>query len=601
MAPDWQRALVALSATVVTAAVIGAMYFARSVFVPVAMAVFLTFVLAPVVTRVQRIGIGRTLAVIATVGMVVLVSTGIGMLVTYQIGELADTLGERRDAVKEKLVAAKQWVVGNGSSPFGQFVDDVAEVVSPKPAPQSKVVVEPTTPPLVTQLETYASPAVEVLGQAALAFVLTIFMLLQREDLRNRAIRLFGDGQLTTTTKAVDDAARRISRYLLCQLIVNTAFGVIITLGLFALGVQYAILWGFIATLMRYVPYVGTWIGLIPAVVFSIATAPSWGGGWGQPFAVLALFGGLELFCNNVVEPKVYGRSMGLSEVAQLFMAALWAFLWGPVGLILSGPLTVCLLVLGLHVPRFNFLVVLLGDQPVLEPRITFYQRLTAHDQDEAAGIAEEVATADGVDAAFDTVIVPALTLARRDHAAGQLEAADLRFAIAAAREIAEELAEPKAEPTSEPNERARVLLCPARDKAEQVAAEMLAFSLDRNRWEVKVTPDDTLASELEQLVEAYQPDVTLIVALPPGGMAHARYLVARLRKRFPDGKVLVGRWDGDLEGVHGEDTIRHTDGIDRTLAGTRKRLSELLSLIAAKPVNRPQFAAAVPVGTATA
>lgn len=601
MASDWQRAVVALTATVITAIVVTVMYYAQSIFVPVAMAIFLTFVLTPVVVRVQRLGLGRTLSVLTTLSLVILVSIGVGALVTHQLGQLAQTLGERREAVKGKLTSAKQWVIGSGSSPFGQFVDDVVDVVAPKPAAQSTVVVEPASPPISSQIGTYVNPAIEFLGQAALAFVLTLFMLLQREDLRNRVIRLLGHGHMTTTIKAVDDAGQRISRYLLSQLIVNTSFGLIITLGLFLLGVQYAVLWGFIATLMRYVPYIGTWIGLIPPVVFSIATAPEWGGGWGQPLAVLGLFGGLEILCNNLVEPRIYGRSMGLSEVAQLLMAALWAFLWGPVGLILSGPLTVCLLVLGRHVPRFHFLVILLGDQPVLEPRIAFYQRLTARDQDEATEIARERANASGLDEVIDSVIVPALTMARREFDMGQLDAGDLHFAAVAAREIAEELNDMRPQVGTTSEKRARVLICPARDEAEQVAAELLALSLDSNRWEVKVTPDETLASELEQIVEEFQPDVSVIVTLPPGGVAHARYLVTRLRKRFPDGKVLVGRWDGEPDAMNSVEGIRNTDGVDRTLAATRKRLAELHSLLTPPATPHPHSAVLEPIGTATA
>src|SRR5262249_20839297 len=206
--------------------------------------------------------------------------------------------------------------------------------------------------------------------------------------------------------------------------------------------VPYCILWGFIATLMRYVPYIGTWVGLIPPVLYSVAIAPEWGGGWGQPLAVLALFLGLEAICNNIVEPLVYGKSMGLSEVAQLVAAAFWMFLWGPIGLILSGPLTVCLLVLGRHVRQFEFFVVLLGDKPALEPQVAFYQRLAARDQDEAAEVAVEVAKETSPDQAFDTVVVPALCLARRDRDDGKLEPADLQFVVTAAREVAEEVAE---------------------------------------------------------------------------------------------------------------------------------------------------------------
>jgi predicted PurR-regulated permease PerM len=273
MASDRQRALVALSATVVTPLVITALYVGRGVFIPVALAVFLAFVLSPIVTRLHRRGLGRTIAVIATVSLVLFVSAGVGAVLVHQVAQLADTLPDRQEAIKAKVTVARQWVSGSGNGRFGQLVDDVGAIISPKPQQPSVVVAEPPSP-LTKQLDTYLNPVAEFLGQAALTFILTVFMLIKREDLRNRMIRLLGEGKVTTTTKAVDDASKRISRYLLSQLLVNTAFGVVITVGLFALGLKYAVLWGVIATISRYVPYVGTWIGLIPPVLFSVATAP---------------------------------------------------------------------------------------------------------------------------------------------------------------------------------------------------------------------------------------------------------------------------------------------------------------------------------------
>jgi predicted PurR-regulated permease PerM len=582
MTSDWQRALVALAATVITAAIFAVLYWGRSILIPVALAIFLSFVLSPVVTRLQRRGLGRTPAVIATVGLLLLISLGIGAVVVQQVGQLAQTLPDRRDAIKQKLLAVKQLIEGDGQSRFGQLINDVNSVFAPK-TPQTTVVVENPSE-FQSQLERYGSPAAEFLGQAAFTFILTVFMLLKREDLRNRMIWLLGAGKVTTTTKAVDDASQRISKYLFSQLLVNSAFGAIITLGLLALGVPYSILWGFIATLMRYVPYIGTWVGLIPPVLFSVATAPEWGGGWGQPLAVLALFLGLEAFCNNIVEPYVYGKSMGLSEVAQLVAAALWAFLWGPIGLILSGPLTVCLLVLGRHVRRFEFFAVLLGDKPALEPQVAFYQRLAAHDQDEAAEVAVEVAKQTSLEEAFDSVIVPALCLARRDRDEGNLEAADLRMVVNAAREVAEEVAELREPGNGTTQERLRVLICPARDDAENLAAHLLALTLDSHRWEVKVAGDETLASELITMIEEFHPAVVVIATLPPGGVSHARYLIKRIRNRFSDVTLLVGRWGcGDDEMDTPREPLKSIDGVDRTLGATRERLTHLHPLLSAE------------------
>jgi len=588
MASDWQRSLVALAATVITMAVVALMYWARSVFIPITLAIFLAFVLAPVVNRLQRRGIGRTSAVFVTVGMVCLLAVAVGALITQQVAQLAQTLPDRRDVIKEKVATAKTWLVGDGGSRFGQLVDDVMGVIAPKPAnPPSVVVVEPPDS-FASQASNYLSPAAEILGQAAFTFVLAVFMLLNREDLRNRMIRLLGAGRITTTTKAIDDASQRISRYLFAQLMVNSAFGALITVGLIALGVKYAMLWGTIALFMRYVPYVGTWIGLLPPTLFSFATAPEWGGGWGQPVATLSLFIGLELICNNVVEPKVYGKSMGLSEVAQLVAAGFWAFLWGPIGLILSGPLSVCLLVLGRHVRQFDFFVVLLGDEPVLAPRVVFYQRLTARDQDEASEIAFEIANKENPERAVEEVLIPALGLAKQDHDDGKLDATDLRYVAHTTREIGEELAEAQ-EPSGEAaDERVRVLLCPTRDEVEQVAVELFAHTLSPNRWEVKIAEDGTLASELIDMVTAFRPAVVVIAVMPPGGISHARYLLTRLRKRFPEVKLVVGRWGSDPAELdpRGE-AIKNTDGVDYTLADTRKLLTQLHTLLRKEPAPR--------------
>ena len=308
----------------------------------------------------------------------------------------------------------KQYFQGDGENKFGQRLDEILEVIAPAPKADptaTKVEFVASGGSWVTRAPAILSPASEILGQAAFALVLSVFILWKRDDLRNRLIRLIGDTRLTTATKAVDDVSRRISRYLLMQLVINAVFGVLITVTMFLVGVPYALLWGVLASLMRYIPYLGTWLGLIPAVVVSLAFTDDW---W-QPVAVIAVYATLELACNNYFEPRLYGSSMGISEVAQLVAAAFWAFMWGPVGLILSGPLTVCLLVLGKNVPGLQFFEVLLGDEPVLGLDVRFYQRLTARDQDEAWQLVRDEAKAKTRTEIFDEVVVPTLTYAKRD------------------------------------------------------------------------------------------------------------------------------------------------------------------------------------------
>lgn len=584
MSSDWQRSLVTLTATVVLVALVTALYFARSVFVPIALAIFLAFVLGPVVARLQRRGLPKGVAVILTVTLVLLATVGVGTVVAQQISKLTVTLPDRAETIKAKIAAAQAWIGGDGTSRFGELIDDITNMIAPKPTGEKVIVAEQASPSWTSQLSLYLTPAVAFLTQAAFTVILTIFMLLKKEDMRNRVIRLLGDGKVTTTTRAVDDASQRISRYLLMQVTINTGFGAVATLGLFALGVDFPLLWGFLASIMRYVPYIGTPIGLLPPVLYSFATAPDWGGGWGQPLAVIAMFAVIEAIANNVFEPWLYGKSMGLSELALIVSAGFWAFLWGPIGLILSSPIMVCLLVLGRHVRRFEFLDIMLGDQPALSPQVAFYQRLAARDQDEASDVALGVAKKDGTDVAMETVIIPALCIARRDSDDGDLDAADFRYAVRAAGEIVTEIAEQRAPVGQVADEvRVRVLIVPTRDEAERVAAEALATTLDSTRWEARVASDEMLASELVALVEEFDPGVVVLVALAPGGLSHSRYLLNRLRAKCAGVSVIVARWGSETVADKHLEKLEGSDGVDPTLTETKKRLADLLPVLAAK------------------
>jgi len=549
--PDTDRATVVLSATVTVFLIVVALYWARAILIPVALAIFFTFILSPVVLTLQRRGLGRVLSVCLVMAASVIGVSGVGLVVGRQVAELTETLPDNAEKVKQKLATVKGWVSDNRGSRFAKFVTDVYETLagSPKGSPAAgdpgtppKVVVE-TSPSWLVRAEGFVSPAAEVLGQAAFTFVLLLYMLLRREDLRNRMIRLVGHGRVTMTTKAVDETSRRVSRYLLAQFVLNASFGVVITIGLFVMGIPYAPLWGFIAFLMRYVPYIGTWVGVIPPVLLTFAVTD----GWGMTVMVLILFLGLELVSNNVFEPRVYGSRLGLSEVAQLVAAAFWAFLWGPVGLILSGPLTTCLLVLGKYVPHWQFLNVLLGDEPVLSPRVAFYQRLAARDQDEAAEIVEKELGSRPLEEVFDDVLLPALAAARRDVTEGRLSEDDLKIITGSVQEFAEEAAEAKAASTAPApapaEDRARVVLIPAKDSADYAAAELLARLLDPALWEAEVTKANPLPAELVAQLEKRPPSALVIGSLPPGELTHTRYLYKRLRQHFPDLKVLIGRW----------------------------------------------------------
>jgi predicted PurR-regulated permease PerM len=515
--------------------------------------------------------------VIVVVTAVLLTTVGVGGIIAHEVVTIAESFADRKEAIREKVINARERLMGNGSSGFGKLANDLEEIFFPKAPPQQTVVLEPSSPPLTSQLQPFLSPSAEILGQGALTLVLTIYMLIRREDLRNRMIRLVGNGRVTMTTKAVDEASQRISRYLLMQLMINVCFGLTIGLSLVFLGVNYVLLWCFLAALMRYVPYIGTWIGLIPPLLFSFATAPDWGGGWGQPAAVFAIYVVAELVVANVIEPWLYGTSIGLSEVAQLVATAFWAFIWGPIGLILAGPLTACLLVLGKYVRGLEFLEVVLGD--------------------EACAVALAHTKEYGPDATLDTILIPALSLIRRDRDDGEIDAAAFHLAIRMARVVAAEIEEQREKnPAESDAERVRVMICPARDEAEHLAAESLSSALDSSKWETRVIGNDVLASELVAAVSEYRPSVVVLVAVPPSGVSQCRYMANRIRTKYPDLRVLIGRW-GDEEVLPAEVSAggKHVDAVDRTFAGTRKRLAELHPVLLAEqaksdlPEPRPE------------
>jgi predicted PurR-regulated permease PerM len=608
--PAWQRAQVIQTGTIVAIAVTAALYWAQIVFIPVALAVFLTFLLTPLVLALQKRGLGRISSVVLVVSLSAVVLGGTVWLVTLQISQLVAELPNYTDNIKRKALAVRDVTVGTGGGGLGQVVREVTGAFEGRPADApgeggaspagptappadepAKVIVQPQGPGWLSRLPAALSPALEPLGAVALAVVLAVFMLLKREDLRNRFIRLVGHGRMTVTTKAVDDAGARISRLLLMQVAVNGSYGLAWGVGLYAIGVDYALLWGFLAAVLRYVPYVGAPIAAILPIALSLAQFP----GWWQLGAVVGVLVCLELVSNNVIEPWLYGQSIGVSEVAMLIAAAFWTFLWGSIGLVLSGPLTVCLVVLGKHVPALAFFDVLLGDEPALTPDVTYYQRLLAGDQDEAAQIALGRAAAGPAEQVYDEVVVPALTYARRDRQRDEISEADEQFVLRATREIAEDLGERRAEaaaaadpadgkerPEPPPSARVRLLGCPGRDDVDVLALECLRKLLDPDRWDVDVVPSDVLSAELVGRAVEAGAAVICIASLPPGGLSHARYLCKRLRTALPDVKILVGRW-GLKGGVEQNRELLREAGADQvatSLLETRTHLTVWLPIL---------------------
>jgi predicted PurR-regulated permease PerM len=397
---------------------------------------------------------------------------------------------------------------------------------------------------------TTADALLEFLASAGMVIVLVIYVLINREEIRNRLLRLIGEGRMTLTTKALDDTAQGLSGYLLAQFMINASFGVVVGLGVWAVGLPYPLLWAVLSTFLRYIPFVGPWLALMFPLVLSLAIAP----GWTKPLVIVAIFVIFELAANLAIEPLLYGQQMGVAPAPLLVAIAFWSWLWGAMGLVLAVPLTVCLVVLGKHVPALKFFDILLGDEPALTAEVHFYQRLLARDEDEALEILRARLAEIPLEQVFDEIVIPALITARTDFEAEALTESEVASIFEMIRELVEEIgsaqAELQARPAAGPEAAAApapaklmILGCAARDASDETALEMLQRILDPAICQMEIVSTDRLVSEVVELVALERPSLVCIASLPPGGLAHTRLLCKRLRSRYGGLKIVVGRW----------------------------------------------------------
>jgi predicted PurR-regulated permease PerM len=405
---------------------IACLYWARPVLIPVAVAVLLTFMLGPAVTLLQRRGLPRTPAVLIVVTFAGIILGGALWLLGSNLVQLLAELPAYQDNVAKRIAEVRENGSGTLLRNVQHFVHEVtASATGPPQTPQAveadqavtvRVVERAAASSIATWVHSL-QPVAEPIFTSGLVIVLVVYLLIFREDLRSRLVALVGRGHLTLTTKALDDAGRRISRYLLAQFGLNAAFGVVIGLGLLIIGVPHAMLWGFAGFLLRYIPYLGAWIACSLPIGMSLLVSD----GWVQPLSVVGLFIVVEFIANLIVEPWLYGQSIGVSQAAWMIAIIFWTWLWGAVGLMLATPLTMCLVILGKYVPGLKFFDVLLGDEPVLTPDVSFYQRLLARDEDEATEMVRRHAQSLSPVELCDRMLVPALVHARHDRQAGLL------------------------------------------------------------------------------------------------------------------------------------------------------------------------------------
>lgn len=551
-------------------AVIAALYLAREILVPLAFAVTLALVLSPAVGWLQKVHIRRLPAVLAIVLVLVTATGAVGYVIFNQLVQVVSDLPAYRENIDNKikaLRAPKKGSLGRAAQSVQELGKELAtaqELPAPPPA-QGRAArsTMPTSPLPVQVVETPPNglhyvrdllrPFLAPLATLGIVLVFTVFLLVEEADLRNRLFRLAGVNRVNVMTQALDDATRRVSRYLMLQFLVNAAFGLLFGTGLFLIGVPYAALFGTVAALLRTVPYVGSVVaGLLPVLV-SLAVFDT----WTPPIMVLLLLTTLEVITGNFLEPWLYGAHTGISSLALLVTAVFWAVLWGPAGLILSTPLTVCVVVLGRHVPQLSFLHILLGDQPVLAAEAHLYQRLLAMDEQEARAVAEEYLKEHSLVQLYDAVILPALAMAEQDRHKGALGPEREEFLFLSVREMLAEFSEKTKNASSEHDAEplgsvasGRILCLPAHDEADEIAATMLAQLLEQAGHASISFPLGSFPDNLPATLAPARDDVVCISAIPPFAFSQARAMNRQIRAKFPDTKILIGVWgfNGEID-----------------------------------------------------
>jgi len=575
-------------------ALIACLAVAKPVVVPIAFAVLLAFVLNPVVMLLSRRGLPR-----APAALVVVASTGVfvgtcGWILTSQLLQFANQLPEYEGNVSRKIHELRSSSRNSVLTRVEEFGNKVASAATGVSEVAEKEIAQPQAVRVVNQEGTMqfgpivagADAVFEFLASLALVAVLVIYMLINREKLRNRFLWLFGEGHMTVTTRALDDAAQGLSRFLLMQFLVNGSFGLFVGVGLWVIGMPYPLLWGVLSTFLRYIPFIGPWIAMFFPFALSLAIMP----GWTKPALIVALYVAFELAANLAIEPLLYGQSMGVSPAALLIAIAFWSWLWGAPGLVLSVPLTVCLVVLGKHFSSLAFLDILLGDEAVLTPDVQFYQRLLAHDEDEAFEIVRERLETMTLARVFDQIVVPALIATRSDFESRLISEDEAASVFENVREIVEELEPPPSEQgdaagakPAVSHSRIKILACAARDAADETAVEMFSKLLDPSICAAQVISTDHLVSEIVALVAEEHPAIVCIGSLPPGGLSHTRLFCKRLRASFPDLKIMVGRWGlkGDAERRNREQLLEAgAEQFGTTLEETAVQLVQLQQLV---------------------
>ncbi len=589
------------------AVVVAALYFGRELLVPLVLAVLLAFVLAPAVVLLQRARLGKAPAVLVAVALAFTIIAGVGAVVGGQATTLAGSLPSYQTTIQEKMRSLTV-----GTELLGRLTNSIRAVLSSGEVGETIVKIGPAqagvevapspstiapagdqdAPSALVVVRTIAQPLLGPLASIGIVVVFVIFVLLSREDLRDRLVRLVGRKDLHRTILAMNDATRRLSRYFLIQLALNTGFAAFIAAGLWFVGLPNPLLWGILAGLMRFVPFIGSFISLVPPFLLALAVTP----GWSLALEVLALFMLSDLAMGQIIEPLLYGHSTGLSPIAVILSAAFWTFLWGPVGLLIATPLTVCLVVIGRHVESLAFLEVMLGDSPPLELAETFYQRALENNAKELVAQARKTIRGSSLAQYYDQVALPGLALAQADLARDtlafeRLEAIHRQIgALLSVVAVGQPGATPQlqaAAPASEWQADGTVVCIPGRGQLDDLAATMAAQVLENAGFAARCESNSILGAGRSEPAQLASARLCCLSVLEQGSSASGiRYLLRRIQRQMPNAAVVVCLWhaagSSPLLGA------LRADGNEETIVLS---LGELVALARAISARRPQLA----------
>jgi predicted PurR-regulated permease PerM len=612
-ATSWPRPLRTAGILIAVLAVGLILKLAQAVLMPIALAALIAFVLQPLVKRGQRWGIPRIPAVVAVVVAASVLVGIVGYFASAQVNSLALELPQYSRNIEEKVTALKTWMREGPIERVSALVARIDERTDRRAAEETTRRGMPgmlgDAGKLVPARDAgtaengalaadagsplggipFLSAVLGSLGTAGIIIVLVTFFLAYQAEIRDRIVVITGRGALATTTKALQDAGARISRYLLMQFVINASYGLVVGIGLALLGVPYATVWGLLAGCVRYFPYVGPWIGACLPLLLSLVTSS----GWTQPLLVAALFIVVELLSNNVMEPLLYGHSVGLSGVAVILAAVIWAWLWGPIGLVLSTPITACLVVLGKHVPGLRIFDQLLGAPPAVSAPIRLYQRLLAGDSAEADELITTALDNTSVVKVCDDLLIPALDLATSDLRAGVIDQYDADQIREQMREFIEDLPREQvshsrsadAHNGAADGAHARVVGMAARSAEEELALEMLGCTLSETRYRFELLSTQLLLSERFLQLGEDPPDVLCLSLCRATELMHARRICRTARATLPSMKVVVARWL-ERPDAHGNQQLIEAGAtqIVASLEELQRAIGTLLQLQRRKP-----------------